>query len=99
MAQPILLVEILLVALGVVFLVFEFKAPGHIASGIAALLCFGAFFLIHFLVGGQLVFLAIVLFAIGVTCLGIELFLTGDGIAGVSGILLILAGLVLAGTR
>lgn len=99
MPVPILLLEILLVAAGVIFLVLEFKAPGHILSGIIALLCFAGFFVIHFLLGGNLVFPGIALFAIGVTLLAIELFFTGDGIAGVCGVLLLLFGLVLAGVQ
>lgn len=98
MAPPILLLEILLVAAGIIFLVLEFKAPGHIVSGVIAILCFGGFFLIHFLVGsGALIVVGLVLFLIGLALLGIELFFTGDGIAGVCGILLILGGLVFAG--
>lgn len=97
MAQPILFLEILLVAAGIIFLVLECKAPGHFVSGAIALLCFAGFFLIHFLTGGVLILVAISLFAIGVTLLGVELFLTGDGIAGVCGAFLILAGLVIGG--
>jgi membrane-bound serine protease (ClpP class) len=98
MAQPILLLEIFLVAVGIVFLVLEFKAPGHVLSGAIALVCFAAFFTIHVLLGGHLIFLGICLFAIGIACLGIELFLVpGHGLAGVCGILLMLAGLVFAG--
>ena len=42
--------------------------------------------------------LAIMLFLLGLALLGIEIFLLpGFGVAGVSGILLVLAGLVLAG--
>lgn len=98
MAPPILLLEILLVAAGIIFLVLEFKAPGHIASGVIALICFAAFFLIHVLLGGQLIFLGICLFVIGIALLCIELFLVpGHGVAGVCGIMLVLAGLVFAG--
>ena len=98
MPLPILLLEILLVALGIIFLVLEFKAPGHIASGVIALICFAAFFLIHILTGGHLIFLGVTLFVVGIACLAIELFLVpGHGVAGVCGILLILFGLVFAG--
>ncbi len=98
MAQPILLVEILLVALGIIFLVFEFKAPGHIASGVVALLCFAAFFLIHFLLGGQMIVVGLAFFVVGIALLGIEVFLIpGHGVAGICGVVLILAGLVVAG--
>jgi membrane-bound ClpP family serine protease len=98
MPLPILLLEILLVALGIIFLVLEFKAPGHIASGVIALVCFAAFFLIHIFTGGHLIFLGVSLFVIGIACLAIEVFLVpGHGVAGVCGILLVLFGLVFAG--
>lgn len=98
MPLPILLAEILLVALGITFLVLEFKVPGHIASGVIALVCFAAFFLIHVLTGGHLIFLGISLFAVGIACLAIEVFLVpGHGVAGVCGIMLVLFGLVFAG--
>lgn len=99
MPLPLVLLEILLIAAGIIFLMLEFKAPGHIVSGILALICFAGFFLVHFLVGGGLILPGIALFAIGVTLLAIELFFTGDGIAGVCGVLLLLFGLVLAGVQ
>jgi membrane-bound serine protease (ClpP class) len=97
-AQPILLAEILLVGLGIVFLILEFKAPGHLFSGIIAVACFAGFFWLHFDNGGPLLIVAAALFAIGLTLIGIEIFiLPGFGATGVGGILLMLAGLVLAG--
>jgi membrane-bound ClpP family serine protease len=91
-------VEVLLVGAGIVFLILEFKAPDHVASGIVAVICFAIFFWLHFEHGGQLIFLAVALFVIGLALLGIEIFfVSGHGIAGVSGIVLVLAGLVLAG--
>jgi len=100
MPLPILLLEILLVALGIIFLVLEFKVPGHIASGVIAVVCFAAFFAIHILAGEHLIFLGISLFVVGIACLGIEVFLVpGHGVAGVCGILLVLFGLVFAGVE
>jgi membrane-bound serine protease (ClpP class) len=100
MAQPILLAEVLLVGLGIIFLILEFKAPGHFISGVIAVACFAGFFWLHFDHGGPLLIVAVALFAIGLALLGIEIFvLPGFGATGVGGILLMLAGLVLAGVE
>jgi membrane-bound serine protease (ClpP class) len=91
-------VSILLVIIGIAGLVLELKAPGLIVPGVVAAICFVLFFWAQTQLGGQLIYLAIMLFLLGLALLGIEIFLLpGFGVAGVSGILLILAGLVLAG--
>jgi membrane-bound serine protease (ClpP class) len=91
-------VSILLVVIGIAGLVLELKAPGLIVPGVVAAICFVLFFWAQTQLGGQLIYLAIMLFLLGLALLGIEIFLLpGFGVAGVSGILLILAGLVLAG--
>ena len=93
----VLLLEIALLLLGFVFLILEFKVPGHFVALAISLVCFAVFFWLHFNNGGQLVFLAVAFFAIGLVLLGIELFvLPGHGVPGVCGILLLLAGLVAA---
>ncbi len=91
-------VSILLVVIGIAGLVLELKAPGLIVPGVIAAICFVLFFWAQTQLGGQLIYLAIMLFLLGIALLGIEIFLLpGFGVAGVSGILLVLAGLVLAG--
>jgi membrane-bound serine protease (ClpP class) len=91
-------VSILLVIVGIAGLVLELKAPGLIVPGVIAAICFVLFFWAQTQLGGQLIYLAIMLFLLGLALLGIEIFLLpGFGVAGVSGILLVLAGLVLAG--
>jgi membrane-bound ClpP family serine protease len=91
-------VSILLVIIGIAGLVLELKAPGLIVPGVIAAICFVLFFWAQTQLGGQLIYLAIMLFLLGLALLGIEIFLLpGFGVAGVSGILLVLAGLVLAG--
>jgi membrane-bound ClpP family serine protease len=91
-------VSILLVIVGIAGLVLELKAPGLIVPGVISAICFVLFFWAQTQLGGQLIYLAIMLFLLGLALLGIEIFLLpGFGVAGVSGILLILAGLVLAG--
>jgi membrane-bound serine protease (ClpP class) len=91
-------VSILLVIIGIAGLVLELKAPGLIVPGVISAICFVLFFWAQTQLGGQLIYLAIMLFLLGIALLGIEIFvLPGFGVAGVSGILLVLAGLVLAG--
>ncbi len=71
----------------------------HLMTGalsIVAALCFALFFWSHFL-GGTAGWLEVLLFLIGVTCLGLEIFvLPGYGVFGVTGVLLIFASLILA---
>lgn len=91
-------VSIFLVIFGIAGLVLEMKAPGLIIPGVIAAICFILFFWAQTQLGGQLIYLAIMLFMLGLAMLAVELFLIpGFGVTGVSGILLILSGLVLAG--
>jgi membrane-bound serine protease (ClpP class) len=91
-------VSILLVIVGIAGLVLELKAPGLVIPGVIAAVCFILFFWAQTQLGGQLIYLAIMLFLLGLALLGIEIFLIpGFGVTGVCGILLILCGLVLAG--
>ena len=91
-------VSILLVIIGIAGLVLEMKAPGLIIPGVIAAVCFILFFWAQTQLGGQLIYLAIMLFLLGLALIGIEIFLIpGFGVTGVCGILLVLAGLVLAG--
>ncbi len=91
------LVTGLLFVVGMIALYIEFSAPGIGLGGLTALLCFGIFFWSRFL-GGTAEWLEVLLFAVGVVFLLVELFvLPGFGFAGVTGLLLLLASLVLAG--
>jgi membrane-bound serine protease (ClpP class) len=91
-------VSILLVIVAIAGLVLELKAPGLIIPGIISAICFVLFFWSQTQLGGQLIYLAMMLFALGIILLAIEIFvLPGFGVTGVSGILLILGSLVLAG--
>jgi membrane-bound ClpP family serine protease len=91
-------VSILLVIVGIAGLVLELKAPGLVVPGVIAAVCFILFFWAQTQLGGQLIYLAIMLFILGLVLVGIEIFLIpGFGVTGVCGILLILSGLVLAG--
>jgi membrane-bound serine protease (ClpP class) len=86
----------LLLAIGILGLYWELSAPGIGLPGLIALLSFGVFFWSHFL-GGTAGWLEVLLFALGITCLMMEIFvLPGFGVFGVSGIALIAIGLVMA---
>jgi membrane-bound serine protease (ClpP class) len=86
----------LLFVVGLVALYIELSAPGIGVGGLTAGLCFAIFFWSRFL-GGTADMLDVILFAAGVAFLLVEIFvLPGFGVAGLSGMLLILASLVLA---
>lgn len=86
-----------LFVIGLVALYVEFSAPGIGLGGLVAVLCFALFFWSRFL-GGTAGWLEVVLFVCGVAFLLVELFvLPGFGVAGLSGILLLVASLILAG--
>ena len=86
----------LLLVLGLVGLYLEFSSPGIGLGGLLAAVCFATFFWSHFL-GGTANWLAAVLFLLGVGFLAVEMFiLPGFAVAGIAGIVLLIASLVLA---
>ncbi|MGA2030691.1 MAG: NfeD family protein [Thermoguttaceae bacterium] len=86
----------LLVFLGLLGLFLEFMWPGTAVGGLLAAFCFALFFWSH-LLGGTAGWLAMVFFLVGVAFVGVELFLVpGSMLAGVSGAVLILLGLIMA---
>jgi membrane-bound serine protease (ClpP class) len=86
----------LLFVVGLVALYVELSAPGIGLGGLIAGLCFAIFFWSRFL-GGTADLLDVILFVAGVAFLLVELFvLPGFGVAGLTGILLILGSLILA---
>lgn len=87
----------LLIMLGVVLIYLELHFPSGL-MGILSVLCFALFFWSRFL-GGTAGWLEVVLFVIGLACIGLEIFVVpGFGVFGISGGLLVLASLVMAGT-
>jgi len=93
MLQPFMSV---LMILGIGAIYTEIKAPGFGFPGIIGIICLGLVFFNQYLVGlaGNTEFL---LFLIGFLLLGVEVFvLPGFGVAGISGLLVIAAGLVLS---
>jgi membrane-bound serine protease (ClpP class) len=86
----------LLLAAGLLGLYLEFKTPGTALPGILGVLCLVLYFGSKYLVGLAGV-VDVLLFFIGVLLVGIEVFvIPGFGIVGVTGIVLILAGLFLS---
>ena len=87
----------LIFVIGLIALYVEFSAPGIGLGGLVAALCFALFFWSRFL-GGTGGWLEVVLFLAGVGFLLVELLvLPGFGMAGILGILMLVAALVLAG--
>ncbi|MCG3150379.1 MAG: hypothetical protein PCFJNLEI_03863 [Verrucomicrobiae bacterium] len=86
----------LLIMIGMAAIYFEMKTPGLGIPTVVAVIAFAIYFLGFFVAGlaGQE---EIVLFAIGLALLLVEIFvLPGFGIAGISGIALILVSLLMA---
>ncbi|TVP96117.1 MAG: peptidase [Planctomycetaceae bacterium] len=89
----------LLLVIGLIALVIELGAPGIGVGGLISILCFGLFFWSRFL-GGTSGWFEVILFLIGIAFIGLEiLVIPGVGIAGVSGVLLVLFSLVMASRR
>ena len=85
----------LMIVLGVALIYLEMHFLTGI-MGILSALCFSLFFWSNFM-GGSAGWLEVVLFILGIVCLGLEIFvIPGFGVFGVSGILLVLVSLVMA---
>jgi membrane-bound serine protease (ClpP class) len=86
----------LLIFIGMVAIYLELKTPGLGVPTVVAVIAFAIYFLGFFL-AGLAGWEETVVFAIGLALLAVEIFvLPGFGFAGVLGILLMLAGLVMA---
>jgi membrane-bound serine protease (ClpP class) len=86
----------LIIVIGLVALYVEFSLPGTFVGGMVAALCFALFFWSRFL-GGTAGWLELILFVAGLAFLGMELFvIPGFGVAGFSGILLLLVSVIMA---
>lgn len=89
----------LLLVIGLIALVIELGAPGIGIGGLLSILCFGLFFWSRFL-GGTSGWFEVILFVIGLAFIALELLvIPGVGIAGVSGVVLVLFSLVMASRR
>ena len=86
--------SMILIMVAITCLMLELKMPGVGLPGVVAAICFLLFFWAHSQLHGQITWLAILLFALGLLLVGMEIFvLPGFGITGISGTLLILASL------
>lgn len=91
--QPFLSI-LMIIGIGAVYT--EIKAPGFGIPGIIGIVCLGLVFFNQYLVG-LADYTEILVFVIGFLLLGMEMFvLPGFGIAGVSAIIVLAAGLVLS---
>ncbi len=91
------LTSVVLVMLGITCLILELKMPGVGLPGIVSAICFLLFFWSQSQVSGQIAWLAFLLFLLGLILLGLEIFvIPGFGVAGVSGIILVLGSIGLA---
>jgi len=85
-----------LFVIGLIALYIEFSAPGISVGGLISLLCFALFFWSRFL-GGTAEVLEVILFLVGVVFIAVEVFaIPGFGIAGITGLLLMLASVLMA---
>ena len=90
------MVSSLLISLGLLGLFFEIKSPGWGIPGTLGLLFLALFFGIHYIVNLANI-IEIILFICGVGLLLLEIFvIPGFGIAGIGGIILMMAGLYLS---
>jgi membrane-bound ClpP family serine protease len=89
------LVNVFLIMIGIAGLILELKMPGVGLPGVIAAVCFVLFFWAHSFVG-QFTMLAVLLFVLGLIMIGLEIFvLPGLGVTAISGVLLVIASLVL----
>lgn len=89
-------VAVLLIMVGITCLILELKMPGVGLPGVIAALCFVLYFWAHSQLSGQIMWLAILLFLLGLILIGLEVFvIPGFGFTGLSGVLLIITSLAL----
>lgn len=89
----------LLVLIGLIALIVELSAPGLGIGGLISLLCFALFFWSRFL-GGTAGWLEVVLFVTSLAFIAAEFFVfPGFGIAGLTGLGLMIFSLVMASRR
>ncbi len=88
-------VSVFLLMVGLVTLSMEAGAPGISLPGFISLLCFSLYFWIQFL-NGTAQWLEVLAFALGIVCIGIEIFLLpGVGVFGIGGLCLLVLGVIL----
>ena len=89
-------VQMLLFLVGIVAFYVELKSPGLSVPGLIGVVCFGLFFFGHHVVGLAQAWEALV-FLLGLALLAVEIFVVpGFGVAGVTGVILMLGALIMA---
>ena len=88
-------ISTLLLIIGFLGLVVEIMTPGFGIGGSISLLGFGLYFAGNILAGNSN-WMSLLLFVLGLVLLIIEVFIPGFGLPGISGIVLVLVGTVLA---
>ena len=84
-----------LLFVGFITLSAEANAPGISVPGFISMVCFGLYFWMNFL-NGTAEWLELILFALGIICIGIEIFVVpGFGVFGIGGIAMTILGVVL----
>ena len=87
----------LILLVGLIALYIEFSAPGIGVGGLVAMLCATLFFWSHF-AGGTAGWMEVILFVAGIVFVLAEIFvIPGFGVAGITGVLLLVASVILAG--
>lgn len=90
------IVSSILLNLGILGLTVEFWMPGHIAPGLAGLICFALFFWGHSIANAGTL-LPLILFLIGISLILIEIFVVpGFGLTGLLGLGFTFGGIFLA---
>jgi membrane-bound ClpP family serine protease len=88
-------VSVFLLLLGLLLLSVEVGAPGLSVPGFVSMICFALYFWMQFL-NGTAEWLEVLAFALGIICIGIEIFIVpGVGIFGIGGLCLLVLGVVL----
>ncbi|MBV9125001.1 MAG: hypothetical protein JO112_16730, partial [Planctomycetes bacterium] len=95
LSRPV--VSVFLVMIGIAGLILELKMPGVGFPGVVSAICFVLYFWAHSRLAGQLTWLAVLLFVLGLILIGLEVFVVpGFGVTGISGIVLVVLSLALA---
>ncbi|RKY36066.1 MAG: hypothetical protein DRP78_04605 [Candidatus Omnitrophota bacterium] len=88
------IISSLFLSLGIISLIFELKMPSWGISGTIGIILLVLFFAAHYL-AGLANWIDIFIFCLGIVLLMLEIFvIPGFGIAGISGIILIISGLI-----
>jgi membrane-bound ClpP family serine protease len=87
-----------LLMIAMIGLILEVKIPGVALPGVVSLVCFVLYFWSHSQFNGEIVWLALMLFVLGLALIALEIFvLPGFAVCGIVGVMCVLAALGLIG--